>query len=134
VTCAGTTCTRVTESYKVLSGHTALVGLLKLSDKYLISAAADGTLKGWDAEDYSLKFSYLHSNLSAITTFHMTDNILVSGSERQFNIYNLRNGNLVHSNLLRDAEQIWSVNFKDNLLVAAVEKNGQSSIEMLDFG
>ena len=63
----------------------------------------------------------------------MTDNILVSGSERQFNIYNLRNGNLVHSNLLRDAEQIWSVNFKDNLLVAAVEKNGQSSIEMLDF-
>ncbi|CAB4252443.1 similar to Saccharomyces cerevisiae YFL009W CDC4 F-box protein required for G1/S and G2/M transition [Maudiozyma barnettii] len=133
VTCAGTTCTRVTESYKVLSGHTALVGLLKLSDKYLISAAADGTLKGWDAEDYSLKFSYLHSNLSAITTFHMTDNILVSGSERQFNIYNLRNGNLVHSNLLRDAEQIWSVNFKDNLLVAAVEKNGQSSIEMLDF-
>ncbi|KAG0669658.1 SCF ubiquitin ligase complex subunit cdc4 [Maudiozyma exigua] len=133
VTCAGTTCTRVTESYKVLSGHTALVGLLKLSDKYLISAAADGTLKGWDADDYSLKFSYLHSNLSAITTFHMDDNILVSGSERQFNIYNLRTGNLVHSNLLRDAEQIWSVTFKDNLLVAAVEKNNQSSIEMLDF-
>lgn len=133
VTCAGTTCTRVTESYKVLSGHTALVGLLKLSDKYLISAAADGTLKGWDADDYSLKFSYLHSNLSAITTFHMDDNILVSGSERQFNIYNLRTGNLVHSNLLRDSEQIWSVTFKDNLLVAAVEKNNQSSIEMLDF-
>lgn len=133
VTCAGTTCTRVTESYKILSGHTALVGLLKLSDKYLISAAADGTLKGWDADDYSLKFSYLHSNLSAITTFHMDDNILVSGSERQFNIYNLRTGNLVHSNLLRDAEQIWSVTFKDNLLVAAVEKNNQSSIEMLDF-
>lgn len=133
VTCAGATCTRITESFKVLNGHTALVGLLKLSHNFLISAAADGTLKGWDVNDYSLKFSYHHNNLSAITTFYMTDNILVSGSERQFNVYNLRNGNLVHSNLLRDAEQIWSVNFKDNLLVAAVEKNGQSFIEMLDF-
>ena len=133
VTCAGTTCTRVTDSYKVLSGHSALVGLLKLSDKYLVSAAADGTLKGWDAEDYTLRFSYLHSNMGAITTFHMTDNLLVSGSERQFNVYNLRSGQLVHSRLLHDADQVWSVNFRDNLLVAAVEKGGDSSIEMLDF-
>ena len=133
VTCAGTTCTRVADSFRVLSGHSALVGLLKLSDKYLVSAAADGTLKGWDAEDYTLRFSYLHSNMGAITTFHMTDNLLVSGSERQFNVYNLRSGALVHSKLLQDADQVWSVNFRDNLLVAAVEKGGESSIEMLDF-
>ncbi|CCF57311.1 hypothetical protein KAFR_0C03190 [Kazachstania africana CBS 2517] len=134
ISCSGTMCTKITESYKILSGHTALVGLLKLSDKFLVSAAADGTLKGWDSNDYSRKFAYHHSNLSAITTFYMNDNLLVSGSEGQFNIYNLRNGNLVHSNILRDAEQIWSVNFKGRILVAAVEKNGQSYIEMLDFG
>ena len=130
----GTKCTRITDSYKVLSGHTALVGLLRLSNKFLVSGAADGTLKGWDSEDYTLKFSYHHFNLSAITTFHMDDNILVSGSERQLNIYNLRSGKLVHSNILKDAEQIWSVNFKKNLLVAAIEKNNQSFIEILDFG
>ena len=131
---SGTKCTRITDSYKVLSGHTALVGLLRLSNKFLVSGAADGTLKGWDSEDYTLKFSYHHFNLSAITTFHMDDNILVSGSERQLNIYNLRSGKLVHSNILKDAEQIWSVNFKKNLLVAAIEKNNQSFIEILDFG
>ena len=40
----------------------------------------------------------------------------------------------MHSNILKDAEQIWSVNFKKNLLVAAIEKNNQSFIEILDFG
>jgi F-box and WD-40 domain protein CDC4 len=116
-----------------LQGHTALVGLLRLSDKFLVSAAADGSIRGWDANDYSRKFSYHHTNLSAITTFYVSDNILVSGSENQFNIYNLRSGKLVHANILKDADQIWSVNFKGKTLVAAVEKDGQSFLEILDF-
>ncbi|KAJ1537755.1 SCF ubiquitin ligase complex subunit [Saccharomyces cerevisiae] len=118
----------------ILSGHTdPLVGLLRLSDKFLVSAAADGSIRGWDANDYSRKFSYHHTNLSAITTFYVSDNILVSGSENQFNIYNLRSGKLVHANILKDADQIWSVNFKGKTLVAAVEKDGQSFLEILDF-
>ncbi|CCD26108.2 SCF ubiquitin ligase complex subunit CDC4 NDAI_0G03310 [Naumovozyma dairenensis CBS 421] len=133
VTISATPCTRINGPMMTLQGHTALVGLLRLSDKYLVSAAADGSLRGWDSNDYSRKFSYHHNNLSAITTFFMNDNILVSGSEGQFNIYNLRTGSLVHSDLLKDSDQIWSVNFKGSLLVAAVEKDGESYIEMLDF-
>lgn len=128
-----TSCTKITGSLYTLQGHTALVGLLRLSDKYLVSAAADGSLRGWDSDDYSRKFAYHHNNLSAITTFYMSDNLLVSGSEGQFNVYDLRSGKLVHGNLLRDADQIWSVNFKGNILVAAVEKDGQSFVELLDF-
>lgn len=127
-------CTKISGSMSTLQGHTQLVGLLRLSDKFLVSAAADGSLRGWDSNDYSRKFAYHHSNLSAITTFYMSDNLLVSGSEGQFNVYNLRSGKLVHSNILRDADQIWSVNFKGSILVAAVEKDGQSYVELLDFG
>ncbi|KAK5778401.1 SCF ubiquitin ligase complex subunit CDC4 PWA37_000347 [Arxiozyma heterogenica] len=133
VTASGSTCTRHSRSWKTLTGHSALVGLLRLSDKYLVSAAADGSLKGWDSNDYSRQFAYHHDNLSAITTFCVDDNILVSGSEGQFNIYNLRNGELAHWRLLGDADQIWSVSFKNNILVVAVEKNTQSFIEILDF-
>lgn len=126
-------CVNIMGSMSTLQGHTALVGLLKLSKKFLVSAAADGSLRGWDSDHYSRRFAYHHSNLSAITAFDMNDNLLVSGSEGQFNIYNLRSGKLIHSNILRNADQIWSVNFKENILVAAVEKDSQSYVEILDF-
>lgn len=124
---------KVSGSLRTLCGHTGLVGLLGLSDKYLVSAAADGSLRGWDASDYTKQFSFHHTNSSAITTFFMSDNILVSGSEHQFNIYDLRSGRLVHKHLLSDADQIWGVKFNNRKLVAAVESNGHSYVEILDF-
>lgn len=127
-----TPCTKITGSMSTLQGHTALVGLLRLSDKFLVSGGADGFLRCWDSNDYSRQFAY--HNMSAITTFYLSDNLLVSGSESQFNVYNLRSGKLVHSNILGDADQIWSVNFKGRILVAAVEKDSQSYVEILDFG
>ncbi|CAI7279992.1 CPS_collapsed_G0017480.mRNA.1.CDS.1 [Saccharomyces cerevisiae] len=69
-------CAKILGAMYTLQGHTALVGLLRLSDKFLVSAAADGSIRGWDANDYSRKFSYHHTNLSAITTFYVSDNIL----------------------------------------------------------
>ncbi|EDO17494.1 hypothetical protein Kpol_1058p31 [Vanderwaltozyma polyspora DSM 70294] len=128
-----TPCTNIMGSVMILHGHTALVGLLKLSDKFLVSAAADGSLRGWNAENYSRKFLYHHVNMSAITTFDVDDNLLISGSESQFNIYNLRTGATIHPHILRDADQIWSVRFKENILVVAVERDGQSFIEIFDF-
>lgn len=133
VTTSQTPCTKISGSMSTLQGHTQLVGLLCLSDRFLVSASADGSLRGWDSNDYSRKFAYHHNNLSAITTCYMSDNLLVSGSEGQFNVYNLRSGKLIHSNILRDADQIWSVNFKGGILVAAVEKDGQSYVELFDF-
>ncbi|AAS54466.1 AGL024Wp [Eremothecium gossypii ATCC 10895] len=129
-----TSALKVSGSVRTLCGHTALVGLLGLSDKYLVSAAADGSLRGWDASDYSKRFSFHHTNQSAITTFFVSDNILVSGSEHQFNIYDLRTGRLVHRHLLNDAAQIWGVKFNNRKLVVAVESEDHSYVEILDFG
>ncbi|CDR43922.1 CYFA0S13e00606g1_1 [Cyberlindnera fabianii] len=117
-----------------LTKHTSLVGLLALSSSYLVSAAADGTLRGWDPEKYENKFVLHQDNHAAITTFHSTPNFLVSGSEGQFNVYDLRNnGKLVRSNLLPDAGPIWSAKFNDSKCVVAVERNTHSFIEILDF-
>lgn len=124
---------KINGSMKCLNGHTALVGLLSLSDKFLVSAAADGSLRGWDSDDYSRKFSFHHTNLTAITSFTMNDNILVSGSEHQFNVYNLRTGKLIHRRLLTDAEQVWGIKFNNRKLVAAIESVGHSYVEILDF-
>ncbi|SCU78145.1 LAFA_0A05160g1_1 [Lachancea sp. 'fantastica'] len=127
-------CVKVTGSMVTLHGHTALVGLLGLSDKYLVSAGADGMLRGWDSNNYSRHFAYHSKDMSAITTFYANNNLLVSGSEGQFNVYNLRNGTAIHSDLLSDADQVWSVKFNNRKFVAAVERDGHSFLEFLDFG
>lgn len=117
-----------------LTRHTSLVGLLGLSSNYLISAAADGTLRGWDPNTYKNEFTLHHDNHAAITTFHASPNILVSGSEGQFNVYDLtQKGKLIRSNLLSDSGQIWSARFNFTKCIVAVEKNSQSFIEILDF-
>ncbi|SCU78089.1 LAME_0A03246g1_1 [Lachancea meyersii CBS 8951] len=127
-------CIKVTNSMLTLQGHTALVGLLGLSDKFLVSAGADGMLRGWDSKTYSRQFAYHSKDMSAITTFYANNNLLVSGSEGQFNVYNLRNGTPIHSDLLSDADQVWSVKFNNRKFVAAVERDGHSFLEFLDFG
>lgn len=117
-----------------LTKHTSLVGLLGLSSNYLVSAAADGTLRGWNPNTYDNEFTLHHDNHAAITTFHSSPNILVSGSEGQFNVYDLSaKGVLIRSNLLADSGQIWSAKFNYSKCVVAVEKNAQSFIEILDF-
>ncbi|CCH41802.1 putative WD repeat-containing protein [Wickerhamomyces ciferrii] len=117
-----------------LTRHTSLVGLLGLSSNYLVSAAADGTLRGWNPTSYKNEFTLHHDNHAAITTFHASPNLLVSGSENQFNVYDLRQkGKLIRSHLLPDAGQIWSTRFNHSKCIVAVEKNSQSFIEILDF-
>jgi F-box and WD-40 domain protein CDC4 len=122
------------ECISELTKHTSLVGLLGLSSDFLVSAAADGTLRGWNPENYQSEFVLHQDNHSAITTFFASPNILVSGSEGQFNIYDLRdNGRLIRSNVLADSGPIWSAKFNYSKCVVAVEKNSQSFIEILDF-
>ncbi|KAH3672169.1 hypothetical protein WICPIJ_010108 [Wickerhamomyces pijperi] len=125
---------RTGECIKILNDHTSLVGLLGLTKDYLISAAADGTLRGWNPSAFTNDFTLHHDNHSAITTFDSNSNILISGSEGQFNVYDLKQGGkLIRSKLLSDAGQIWSAKFRFDKCVVAVERNSQSFIEILDF-
>lgn len=59
--------------------------------------------------------------------------MLVSGCEKECRIYDLRSGTVVHPNILPDSEHVWCVKLKGPILVAAVEKNRKSYIEILGF-
>ncbi|KAE9384145.1 WD40 repeat-like protein [Gymnopus androsaceus JB14] len=59
----------------VLSGHTSLVGLLGLSPSFLVSAAADSTLRVWDARNTP------HASLSNSSTRNPTSLTPGTGAE-----------------------------------------------------
>ena len=93
-------CSKVSGSLLVLQGHTALVGLLKLSDKYVVSGSADGWLRCWDSNDCSLRYCFHYSNGNSILALDLDGDLLVSGDGGGCRICNLRNGTLVHPQYL----------------------------------
>ncbi|CAI4429064.1 ALS_1a_G0015470.mRNA.1.CDS.1 [Saccharomyces cerevisiae] len=126
-------CAKILGAMYTLRGHRALVGLLGLSDKFLVSASVDGSIRCWDANTYFLKHFFDHTQLNTITALRVSDEVLVSGSEGLLNIYDLNSGLLVRSDTLSGADNVWNVSFKDNTLVAAVERDKRNLLEILDF-
>lgn len=119
-----------------LEGHSSLVGLLELSENYLVSAAADSTLRVWDslsAENYSK----LKGHSGAITCFQHDALRVVSGSERMLKLWNIQNGQFVRDLLTDITGGIWQVRFDCNRCIAAVQRTRNDSeetfIEILDF-
>ncbi|KAJ1342752.1 hypothetical protein BSLG_002849 [Batrachochytrium salamandrivorans] len=74
----------------LISGHTSLVGLLELSPDYLVSAAADATLRVWSPVTGQC-LSNLTGHSAAITCFHHDAkyNRIVSGSDGGIKIWEL---------------------------------------------
>lgn len=119
-----------------LEGHSSLVGLLELSDDYLVSAAADTTLRVWDplsAENYSK----LKGHSEAITCFQHDNLRIVSGSKGMLKLWDIKTGKFVRDLLADITENIWQVRFDCNRCVAAVQRSLTDSeetfIEILDF-
>ncbi|KAL1964047.1 hypothetical protein VTN77DRAFT_7593 [Rasamsonia byssochlamydoides] len=115
-----------------LEGHTSLVGLLDLQCDRLVSAAADSTLRIWDPETGQCK-STLSAHTGAITCFQHDGQKVISGSDRTLKLWNIRTGECV-KDLLTDLSGVWQVRFNDRRCVAAVQRNGLTYIEVLDFG
>lgn len=119
-----------------LEGHNSLVGLLELSDEYLVSAAADSTLRVWDPNTGE-NYSKLKGHNSAITCFQHDDLRIVSGSERMLKLWDIKTGKFVRDLLSDITGSIWQVSFDSDRCVAAVQKNKNESeetyIEILDF-
>ncbi|KAF2753920.1 WD40 repeat-like protein [Pseudovirgaria hyperparasitica] len=115
-----------------LEGHSSLVGLLDLSHDRLVSAAADSTLRIWDPENGQCK-STLSAHTGAITCFQHDDQKVISGSDRTLKMWNVKTGECV-KDLLTDLSGVWQVKFNDRRCVAAVQRNTQTYIEVLDFG
>ncbi|KAL8841643.1 MAG: hypothetical protein Q9170_000857 [Blastenia crenularia] len=115
-----------------LEGHSSLVGLLDLKQDHLVSAAADSTLRIWDPETGLCKAT-LKAHTGAITCFQHDGQKVISGSDRTLKMWNVSNGKFV-KDLLTDLSGVWQVNFNDRRCVAAVQRNGLTYIEVLDFG
>ncbi|KIX96603.1 uncharacterized protein Z520_07869 [Fonsecaea multimorphosa CBS 102226] len=115
-----------------LEGHTSLVGLLDLNCDKLVSAAADSTLRIWDPETGQCKAT-LSAHTGAITCFKHDGQKVISGSDRTLKLWNIKTGECV-KDLLSDLSGVWQVKFNERRCVAAVQRDGLTFIEVLDYG
>jgi F-box and WD-40 domain protein CDC4 len=115
-----------------LTGHTSLVGLLANSPNYIVSAAADASLRIWDANSHDLKH-ILGAHGGAITCFAHDETKVVSGSDGSLKLWDIRTGKFVRD-LVAGINSVWQVVFRDNVLVAATNRGGNTVFEVFDFG
>ncbi|KAL2428373.1 Cell division control protein 4 [Exophiala dermatitidis] len=115
-----------------LEGHTSLVGLLDLNCDKLVSAAADSTLRIWDPENGQCKAT-LSAHTGAITCFKHDAQKVISGSDRTLKLWNIKTGECI-KDLLSDLSGVWQVKFDERRCVAAVQRDGLTYIEVLDYG
>ncbi|KAL8293004.1 hypothetical protein RQP46_000698 [Phenoliferia psychrophenolica] len=115
-----------------LEGHSSLVGLLGLSYRNLVSAAADSTLRIWDPQTGACRHT-LAAHSGAITCFQHDENKVISGSDGTLKMWDVTDGSFTRD-LLTGLTGVWQVSFDERFCVAAVQRNGQSEFEILDFG
>jgi hypothetical protein len=115
-----------------LMGHTSLVGLLGLSPNHLISAAADSSLRVWDADDMTIQH-VLRNNGGAITCFRHDEHKVISGSDGMLKLWDIRRGKFVRD-LIIGISSVWQVAVNGNLLVAASNRGGTTVFDIFDFG
>ncbi|ETI20318.1 hypothetical protein G647_08352 [Cladophialophora carrionii CBS 160.54] len=116
----------------MLEGHTSLVGLLDLNCDRLVSAAADSTLRIWDPETGQCKAT-LSAHTGAITCFKHDHQKVISGSDRNLKLWNIKTGECI-KDLLSDLSGVWQVRFDERRCVAAVQRDGLTYVEILDYG
>ncbi|KAI8072530.1 WD40-repeat-containing domain protein [Gongronella butleri] len=119
----------------VLRGHTSLVGLLGLTDAYLVSAAADASLRVWSTQsgDCHHVLSGHHGHKTAITSFQHDNIKVVSGSEGGLKMWDVKTGELMHD-LITDVHGVWRVAFDERRCVAAVKSETGTRLDILDYG
>lgn len=117
---------------KLMAGHSSLVGLLDLSHDYLVSAAADSTLRIWNPDTGKCQH-VLSAHTGAITCFQHNENMVLSGSDGTLKMWDVRTGEFVRD-LLHGLSGVWQIKFDDRRCVAAVQRGGITWIDVLTFG
>jgi F-box and WD-40 domain protein CDC4 len=103
--------------------HASLVGLLGTSPNHLVSAAADSTIKVWDAETLECKQT-LSAHTGAITCFQHDETKIVSGSEGTLKMWDMRNEGGFVRDLVTGVQGVWQVAYSGRYLVSAANKIG----------
>lgn len=117
----------------ILHGHAGLVGLLELKGDILCSAAADGSVKGWDVNNFKVLFQYYHNGNIPISSFWFDDNFLILGSEVQFTLLNIRTGDILSHDILHFADNVWGIKSDGKKIYTAVVKDHKSYLSVIDF-
>ncbi|KAK9695870.1 SCF ubiquitin ligase complex subunit cdc4 [Basidiobolus ranarum] len=115
-----------------LEGHSSLVGLLSLTPNHLVSAAADATLRVWDPDTGTCR-NVLSTHTGAITCFQHDDQKVISGSETNLKMWDIKTGKFVRD-LLVGLQHVWQVQFDERRCVAAVQRRSATWFEVFDFG
>lgn len=97
-----------------------MVGLLHLTPKHLVSAAADSTLRIWSTETGVCEH-VLSGHQGAITCFQHDGHKVVSGSEGGLKLWDIKSGMLVRD-LITNVTGVWRVAFDERRCVAAVHR------------
>ncbi|KAG6828103.1 hypothetical protein H0H92_009188 [Tricholoma furcatifolium] len=116
----------------VLSGHTSLVGLLGMSPSHLVSAAADSTLRIWNPDTGELQHT-LAAHTGAITCFQHDEFKVLSGSDGNLKMWDMRDGSVVRD-LLTGITGVWQVVFEGRWCVAASNRSDVTVLDVWDFG
>ena len=98
---------------------------------WLVSAAVDWTLRVWDPETGG-NIHKLEGHAEAISCFQHDEYKVVSGSAKCLKLWDIRTGKLV-KDLFTECESIWQVRFSGSKLVAAVQKDNEAYLRILDF-
>ncbi|RXW20451.1 hypothetical protein EST38_g5407 [Candolleomyces aberdarensis] len=115
-----------------LTGHTSLVGLIELSPSHLVSASADATLRIWDPDSGELQHT-LAAHTGAITCFQHDEFKVLSGSDGNLKMWNIRDGTVVRD-LLTGVTDVWQVVFEGRWCVAATYRKDSTVLYVWDFG
>ncbi|KAG6888536.1 hypothetical protein C0992_008279 [Termitomyces sp. T32_za158] len=115
----------------VLAGHTSLVGLLGLSPSHLVSAAADSTLRIWHPDTGELQHT-LMAHTGAITCFQHDEFKVLSGSDGNLKMWDIREGAVVRD-LLTGITGVWQVVFEGRWCVAASNRSDATVLDVWDF-
>jgi F-box and WD-40 domain protein CDC4 len=108
------------------------VGVLGLSRSYLVSAAADGTLRTWNPDSGTLR-NTLIAHAGAVTSFQHDEAKVVSGSDGSLILWNVRDGTLVKY-LMEGTADVWQVAFDGRWCAAASHhRNGLTMLDIWDF-
>jgi len=97
-----------------------------------VSAAADSTLRIWDPDTGELRHT-LAAHTGAITCFQHDEFKVLSGSDGNLKMWNVRDGTVVRD-LLTGITGVWQVVFEGRWCVAASNRNDTTVLDVWDFG
>lgn len=107
------------------------MGLLQLSSDFLVSAAADATVRVWNPDTLECRH-LMKGHQGAIMALHHDSNRVISGSDGGVKLWDIFSGQQIRD-LISGANGVWQIKANEDVCVAAVNRGDATCIEIVDF-